>query len=134
MTNRVILCVDDEKIVLNSLKTQLREKYDNLFNYEIAENADEAFEIIEDLVVEGFDIIVIVSDWLMPGIKGDEFLIKIHQKFPSIVTILLTGHADEKAIQKAKDFANLHKCLRKPWSEAELFSAIETGLNIKPEN
>ncbi|MFA6571748.1 MAG: response regulator [Bacteroidota bacterium] len=134
MTNRVILCVDDEKIVLNSLKTQLREKYADLFNYEIAENADDAFEIIEDLVGEGFDIIVIVSDWLMPGIKGDEFLIKIHQQFPKIVTILLTGHADEKAIQKAKDFANLHKCLRKPWSEAELFNAIETGLKSTSEN
>ena len=42
--------------------------------------------------------IIIVSDWLMPGMKGDEFLIQVHQKFPHIVKVLLTGQADSEAI------------------------------------
>jgi hypothetical protein len=38
-------------------------------------------EIIEEFQEDEIDIVVIVSDWLMPGIKGDEFLINVHKKF-----------------------------------------------------
>jgi len=65
---------------------------------------------------------------LMPGMKGDEFLIKVHQKFPGIVNVMLTGQADEEAIKRAKNLANLHACIFKPWSEEELVETIKTGL------
>ena len=38
----------------------------------------------------------------MPGIKGDEFLIRVHQKYPKIVKVMLTGQADEVAIERVK--------------------------------
>jgi CheY-like chemotaxis protein len=71
---------------------------------------------------------VIVSDWLMPDMKGDEFLIEVHQKFPQIVTVMLTGQADEEAIVRAKEQGNLYCCLRKPWSEEELAQVINSTL------
>jgi len=129
MSKKVILCVDDEKIVLNSLKTQLREKFGSEYSYETAESADDASEIIEELVEESTDILIIVSDWLMPGVKGDEFLINIHKKHPNIVKIMLTGQADDDAIKRAYEQANLYKCLHKPWVESELFETIKTGLD-----
>lgn len=128
MSKPVILCVDDEKIILDSLRKQLKNYFGNKYFYEFAENADDAMEVIEELIVDEYDILVIVSDWLMPGMRGDEFLIQIHRKFPEIIKVMLTGQADEIAIQNAIDNANLHKCLYKPWSEEELVSAIKTGM------
>ncbi|MBE9128248.1 MULTISPECIES: response regulator [unclassified Coleofasciculus] len=128
MSKPVILCVDDEKAVLQSLRTQLMEAFGNDYAYEAAEDADEALEVIHELSEEDMSIILIVSDWLMPGMKGDEFLIRVHQQFPNVIKILLTGQADELAIQRAKDHANLHCCLFKPWSEAELIETLKSGL------
>lgn len=128
MTKPVILCVDDEKAVLQSLRTQLMEAFGNAYAYEAAEDADEALEVIHELTEEGMRIILIVSDWLMPGMKGDEFLIRVHQQFPNVIKILLTGQADESAILRAKEQANLHCCLFKPWSEEELIETIKSSL------
>ena len=128
MGKAVILCVDDEVGVLNSLKIQLKNEFSDSYLYEAAESADEALELIEELQEDEVDVLVIVSDWLMPGIKGDEFLILVHQKFPKIVKILLTGQADEEAIKRAIEQANLHSCLHKPWESKELITTIKTGL------
>ena len=130
MTQQVILCVDDEKIILDSLKIQLKDHFGERFNYEVAENADDAMELIEELMDEGLHVIVIVSDWLMPGVKGDEFLINVHTRFPNIVKIMLTGQADEKAVSRAREHANLHRCLNKPWSETELVETINSGIEL----
>ena len=128
MIKPVILCVDDEKQILDSLRTQLMEAFGNSYLYEMAEDANEALEIINEFSEDGISIILIVSDWLMPGMKGDELLIKVHQKFPHVIKIMLTGQADESAIQLAKKEANLHCCLFKPWSEEELIETLKTGL------
>lgn len=125
---KVILCVDDEKMILNSLKAQLKENLGADFKYETAENADDAMELIDELVDEGASILIIVSDWLMPGIKGDEFLINVHKKHPGIVKVMLTGQADHDAIQRAYKYANLLKCITKPWSEEELIETIKIGI------
>jgi CheY-like chemotaxis protein len=113
---------------LESLERQLQKAFNNNYLYEFAESADEALEIIEELFKDNVDILVIVSDWLMPGIRGDEFLIEVHQKFPSIIKIILTGQADEAAIERARKQANLHSCLQKPWNGEELIKTIKSGL------
>ena len=124
----VILCVDDEVVILNSLKKQLKKAFDETYDYEMAESADEALEIIEELNEEGVNVLVIVSDWLMPRMKGDEFLIQIHQKFPRIIKIMLTGQANQDAIKRAFEQANLYCCLPKPLNTHELIEAIQSGL------
>ena len=128
MKKKVILCVDDEKFALDSLKAQLKDLFGSKYTYETAENAEEALEVIDDLKAEGMDILVIVSDWLMPGMKGDELLIKIHKKDPGIVKVILTGQANDEAIERARAEANLFRCLRKPWNEEELAETIRAGL------
>jgi CheY-like chemotaxis protein len=114
--------------ILNSLKIQLKREFGDSYTYEVAESADEALEIIEELQSEETNILVIVSDWLMPGIKGDEFLIRVHEKYPKIIKVMLTGQADDLAIQRAKEKASLHNCLYKPWSSQELIETIKSGL------
>jgi CheY-like chemotaxis protein len=129
MTNSAILFVDDEDVILEALKEQLKRLFGNQYFYEAASNADEAWEVLEDLMVQGVEVLIIVSDWLMPGMKGDEFLVQVHQKYPNIVKVLLTGQADESAIAYAKSAANLHRCLYKPWTEQDLVSTIRSGLS-----
>ena len=128
MPKPVILCVDDEVLILDSLKIQLKKEFQNQFIYEAAQSAKKALEIIEELQEESIDILVIVSDWLMPGMKGDDFLIQVHQKFPNIVKIMLTGQADLRAVDRAKKYANLYTCLSKPWNNKELVEKIKSGL------
>lgn len=123
-----ILCVDDEALVLRSLKEQLQRRFGGRYLYETASNAGEAWEVIDELCLEGIEVLIIVSDWLMPGIKGDEFLAQVHQRFPKIVKVMLTGQADEAAIARARRDANLHACLHKPWSEDELAQVVESAL------
>ncbi|HEY9624368.1 MAG TPA: response regulator [Crinalium sp.] len=128
VSNQAILCVDDERTVLLGLRDQIAKHFGDRYRYEVAESADEAWEVIEELDQGGVHILIIVSDWLMPGMRGDEFLIQIHQRFPNIVTVLLTGHADEAAIERARQHANLHAYIAKPWSEETLIEVIRSGL------
>jgi CheY-like chemotaxis protein len=127
-TTSAILCVDDEMLVLDSLKEQLRRRFGSRYLYETASDAHEAWEVIDELCGDGIDILIIVSDWLMPGMKGDEFLAQVHKKYPKIVTVLLTGQADAAAVERARRDANLYACLAKPWCEAELARVIESAL------
>lgn len=128
MTSAAILCVDDEVVILDSLKEQLKRCFGDRFIYEMAEGAEEAWEVIEELHEDNIKILIIVSDWLMPGIKGDEFLIQVHQKFPQLITVMLTGQADEAAVERAKKEANLYACLHKPWTEQELTQTLALAL------
>jgi CheY-like chemotaxis protein len=128
MQAKAILCVDDEEIVLSSLKEQIEDYFGDQFLYEVAESAEEAWEVIDEFYEDEVELLVIVSDWLMPGIKGDEFLIAVHQKFPKIIKVILTGQADDEAIERAKREANLYRCLRKPWQTEELIETIRSGL------
>ena len=128
MGRKAILCVDDESLILESLREQIENRLGDEYVYETAENADEGMEVIQELVEEGTDVLVIVSDWLMPGKKGDEFLTEVHKKFPGIVKVMLTGQADEKAISNARKNADLHACLFKPWTEDDLVNTISSGL------
>ncbi|WP_298753477.1 response regulator [uncultured Arcobacter sp.] len=119
-----ILCVDDEDIILRSLSQDLSRQFKD-YTIELAQNAEDALEILDELSSEGVKVLVIVSDWLMPGMKGDEFLIEAHKKFPKVIKILLTGQADEKAIKNAQLNADLKCTFSKPWESSELVSKIK---------
>ena len=129
MSKPVFLCVDDERMVLDSLRTQLATAFGDAYIYERAEDAEEALDVINDLNEEGISVILIISDWLMPGIRGDELLIQIHKNYPNVIKIMLTGQADKVAIERAKKHANLHCCLSKPWLESDLLETIKSGLS-----
>lgn len=128
MQKKAILCVDDEKIILDSLKSQIKRRFGNVYKCEIATSASEAMEVIEELIEDKVDILIIVSDWLMPGIKGDEFLINIHKRFPKIIKLMLTGHADSESVKNAEINANLFACINKPWNEEDLYRVLNAAL------
>ncbi len=125
MEKNTIICVDDEAIILMSLKEELRSNLGNRFLYESALNARDALQLIGELVNEGATEIMVISDWLMPGMKGDEFLAIVREKYPFIKTILITGQADDTAIERVMKEGIASAVLRKPWSTSQLLQAIE---------
>lgn len=128
MEKGVLLCVDDEIIVLTALKDQLRRAFGSDFHIDAAESAEEALELLEELAADGHTLLVIVSDWLMPGMKGDEFLIKAHERFPSVLKIMLSGQAETEAVDRARRDGGLHEFLAKPWNAEALVESITEGL------
>ena len=132
MSKCVILCVDDEQMVLKSLESQLIHEFAGKYHIELAEGGAEALELLDELSADGYETLVIISDWLMPEMKGDEFLVKAHKKFPHVLTLMLTGQADREAVARTKIEANLYKLINKPWEASSLIDAINSGLAEKP--
>ncbi|WP_258097499.1 adenylate/guanylate cyclase domain-containing protein [Marinoscillum pacificum] len=125
----IILCVDDERIILDSLKVQLMKYFDGNCLVEIAESGDEGLEIIEDLIDEdGVFPHVIISDQIMPGMKGDEFLIQVSQRSPSSIRILLTGQAQKDDIINVINKAGLYRYIAKPWDNMDLNLTVREAL------
>lgn len=124
-SKNAILCVDDEAIILIAMKQELRRHYGARFIYETAMNAEEAFTVINELQADNVRVVIIISDWLMPGMKGDEFLVLVKQRFPHVATIMVTGQADEAAIRRAMEEAQLHACIKKTWSANELTDLVD---------
>ncbi len=116
-----ILCVDDESIILLSLKQELKcikDLGDVLI--ETADSADKAMEVIEEVLEEGGEMTVIISDQRMPGMTGDVFLEQAHRLSPRTANILLTGYADMEAIVNAVNRASLYRYITKPWEPNDL--------------
>ncbi len=74
---------------------------------------EEALELVTDLVSRGSDIPIVISDQLMPGLKGNELLKLIHEISPGTYTVLLTGQSDLHAVTDAVNFANLYRYIAK---------------------
>ena len=122
---KTIVCVDDEKIILDSLHGQLQRNLGSNYNYEFAESGEEAIELINDLKKDGNELHAVISDWLMPGMKGDEFLSWVQLKFAKTNKILLTGHVENVVVQNLEccNTENI-TCIYKPWVEDELIGLI----------
>jgi DNA-binding NtrC family response regulator len=124
MKKKAILCVDDEAIILLSLLQELQRAFGSKFVYERALDAESALEIVEELAREGIEVIIIISDWLMPEMKGDEFIAIVKERHPEIKTILITGLADEEAIERIKKVASVIAVFKKPWDSKALIETI----------
>lgn len=128
MNKRAIICIDDEAIVLDALTEQLRIEFGELFTIEIAENGDEALEIFEEYIQNSVEVPVVIADFIMPGMKGDELLGKIHKIKPDTRNILLTGQASLEGVSNAVNKANLYRYISKPWDKNDLVLTIREAL------
>lgn len=128
MKTGVIFCVDDEKIVLNSLKTELKNAFGNTYIIETAESGIEALEAINSLLDLNYEIKVVIADYAMPVMKGDEFLMKLHEKSPLTLNILLTGQATLEGVTNSINYAGLYRYISKPWQTDDLVLTVKQAL------
>jgi signal transduction histidine kinase/FixJ family two-component response regulator len=128
MSKPVIICVDDEKVILESLEMQLGEYLKSSCIVEVADSGKDAILLVDELLEEGQDIAVVISDYLMPGMTGDELLKELSLKLPLATMILLTGHAEMHVITEILNSGRLDRFLTKPWNHQEFVAVIRSGL------
>jgi DNA-binding NtrC family response regulator len=128
MNRKTIICVDDEQTVLKTLIAQLNNGFGSKYYYEGFTDAEEAFDFINETYADGGQIDLIVCDWLMPRIRGDEFLVRVHRRFPDVRSIMLSGQADPDSVNRAYNEARMLKFLAKPWDMDILLREVENAL------
>lgn len=126
MTDGTILCVDDDPTVLTALRALLG-KLGQEFSVEIAESGDEALEIEADLRAQGQSLAVVISDFIMPGMRGDELLVRLHQRSPATIKIMLTGQSAFDGVKRAINQANLYRFLEKPFNNDDLLLTVKSA-------
>ena len=124
----VIICVDDEQTILDSLKTELKQTLSDQYLIEIAQSGEEALELAEELLEEQYEIPLVISDYIMPNMKGDELLKRFHVISPNTRKIMLTGQADFKAVANVIKYAKLYRYIAKPWDTEDLALTISEAI------
>ncbi len=121
-----IIYVDDQREVLSTLSKDLQ-VFESLINIDECETADEALELINEIDSDGDHIAVIISDHIMPGKNGVEFLTEINNdgRFGLTKKMLLTGQATHKDTITAINQAHIQKYIEKPWDSEDLVNAIK---------
>ena len=115
-----ILCLDDDKNVVNALKRELCQLGSKVLT---ATEGSEALKLITDQ-----ECAVIISDMRMRALDGAEFFRQVLELQPHSFRILLTGYADLEAVMRAINAGEIHCHLNKPWDANELARTVEQGL------
>ena len=122
-----ILIVDDEADIRNTLHRNLKKwATKNKVELSSAESADEAMKFLEK---EHRRTAVIISDYRMPKKSGAEFLKEVAVQYPSIISIMLTGHAETSAMGDLIE-AGINAFIEKPWNNTALISEISKALEL----
>jgi diguanylate cyclase (GGDEF)-like protein len=120
----IILCVDDDSTVLNALRSVFATHFGSELQVEFAESGEEALEIVADLKAQGRELGLIITDFMMPGLRGDELLVRLHDLSPNTVKILLTGQSDLTGVKRAINHANLYRFLEKPFLNEDIVLTV----------
>ncbi|MCA1993939.1 MAG: response regulator [Coleofasciculus sp. S288] len=129
MSKPVILCIDDEPTILDSLKIQLKKALGDDYLIETAEGGEDALELLAELQADGYEVAVVICDYLMPSIRGDELLKRIHELSPKTLKIMLTGQADVEAVGNAINSAKLYRYISKPWHADDISLTVKEAVN-----
>jgi DNA-binding NtrC family response regulator len=107
-----LLVVDDEVVVLKSLRRIVRDDGYRVFT---ARDAEEALRIVSSEAVD-----VVLSDIDMPGMNGLDLMVRLRRNHPRVVRLLLTGRATVATAVGAINDGEVFRFLTKPWDMDEL--------------
>jgi len=116
-----ILLVDDEEMVLTSIKSFLAIETD----YKVLAYTSPLKALDE---MDRLNMDLVISDYLMPEMDGITFLGRVKERFPQAPRILLTGYADKENAIKAINDVGLYQYIEKPWNNDDLNLIIRNGL------
>lgn len=115
-----VLCVDDEKNILKSLKRLLRKEDYRLLT---ASSGEEGLKVVEEN-----DVHMVISDQRMPRMSGTEFLAALKTKHPDVLRIILSGYTEVDSITESINKGHIYKFLSKPWNDQNLKLEIKQAL------
>ncbi len=121
--SRKILFVDDEPRILKGLERMLfllADQWEMSF-------VDSGAKALEALEAGTFD--VIVSDMRMPEMDGATLLAKVKERYPNVVRLVLSGHAELETALRAVPVA--HQFLTKPCDPDLLEEVIDRACHLQ---
>ncbi len=129
MSRLVILCIEDEDEVRDAVVRDL-ELFEPTFLVEMAEDADDARQVVQEVAVMGDTVALVIADHRLPGMQGTDFLIELHEQPETEPArkVLLTGQAGHEDTIRAINEASLDHYISKPWTEEELHSVVREQL------
>jgi putative two-component system response regulator len=133
MKSEYILCVDDEAIILASLKQELQSEFGNEIQVATALNGEAALQLVAELEEEGATPALLVSDQRMPRMDGSELMEQVKRKHPDVITIMLTGYSDLDSIRHAVNDAGLYRLISKPWVATDLRMACRRAIEYRSQ-
>ena len=140
MDKPVILTIDDDPAVLQTISRDLRKQYGERFRIVRADSGAKALEATQQLKLRGNTVALFLADQRMPGLSGVEFLSQGSEIFPKAKRALLTAYADTNAAIDAINTAQLDYYLLKPWDppEEKLYPVLDDLIHdwqatFKPE-
>ena len=123
MENKInVLVVDDEQIVLDSIKKHLRNE--DCYRVFTAISVADALEIISNNKIN-----IILTDLMMPEIDGLEFLKIIQEKSPLTINIMITGYATINTALQAQQLGAFDY-LAKPFTRTELKKLVKRASEL----
>ncbi|QPK65289.1 HDOD domain-containing protein [Methylomonas sp. LL1] len=123
MNKKNILFVDDNEQVINGIQRQLR-PYREQWTLFFAHGGAEALQLMAQQPID-----LIVSDMLMPEMRGDELLKKVSELYPGTVRMILSGYADEETLKSGLEVAHQH--ISKPCGAETLREVISQIFKIQ---
>ena len=122
--NAIVYIVDDETMVTQSIKSFLDLETDlRVVPFQ------SAHEALQSVYREPPDFVI--SDFLMPGMDGLEFLQEMRRILPDVPRVLLTGYADKENAIKGINSVGLYQYIEKPWDNDNLHLIIRNGLQAR---
>jgi thioredoxin reductase (NADPH) len=119
MGKPVILAIDDDVSVLETIVQDLRRKYAADYRIVRAASGQAALDICGQLDQRGDSVALFLSDQRMPGMTGVELLTRAAARYPDSKRALLTAYADTEAAIRAINTAKIDYYLTKPWDPPE---------------
>src|SRR5215212_2968175 len=119
MSKPVILAVDDDLSVLNSVERDLRTHYGQDYRVVPLNKGKIALEYLKKLEQRNETVALFLVDQRMPVMSGTEFLAQAIQAYPQAKRVLLTAYADSQAAIDSINEVGLNYYLMKPWHPPE---------------
>ncbi len=123
-SNKVILIVDDELIILESLRIQISRILPDVVLLEAASSGDEAIQLIDEFYNENKDLVLVISDFNLDDLKGTDILKHAVSKFSNVEKVILSGQSNTELIQQFKNEYGLAAVIDKPWNFGEIEEII----------
>jgi two-component system response regulator HydG len=115
-----ILVVDDAPDTLELIQRNLSSEGYGVFT---ADGVPEAIKLLESAAVD-----LVITDMKMPGVSGFDLIRHVRENFPDTEMMMITGYPSvPDAVKAVKTGAEEY--LPKPFTDAELLSAVEAVLN-----
>ncbi len=122
--NKVILIVDDEFIILESLRIQISRILPDVVLLEAASSGEEAIQLIDEFQNENKNLVLVISDFHLDDLKGTDILKHAVSKFPSVEKVILSGQSNAELIEQFKNDYGLTAVINKPWDFGEIQDII----------